>query len=158
MGVKSKREDKDQASIQSSITLYWKVTKHKKISNRREPRSQLNRWPQCCNKQTSQKAKTNTKKINKGSTALERSVIKILEGFNLFHSTCTSLQSGTSCVGLPYLYFSLRYFLSVSCSFPASIVISGRMRHLDGISAMALHSGPSSGRCQSNFEEKKAIS
>ena len=35
--------------------------------------------------------------------------------------------------------------------YPASIDISGRWQHLDGITAMALASGPSSGRCQLNF-------
>ena len=79
----SKKDGKDQESIQSSTTpdpgYQWEINKLTTRHHKREPRGQLfpSRWPQGINKQTRTKAQHTHKTeitwiIHKRSTALER--------------------------------------------------------------------------------------
>ena len=70
------------------------MTKHKKTSHKSESRGEPFpwRWPQGFKEQTRQYDKDKhekqmTKRIHKRSTTLERSVRKLMEGFNMFDGT-----------------------------------------------------------------------
>ena len=89
---KGNKEGKDQESIPSKTTPdsehhmgKWQIFKRKKASYTKEPRG--SRWPQGCKEQTRQHDRHETqitKRIHKRSTALERPVFFLLEGFNMF--------------------------------------------------------------------------
>ena len=77
-------------------TPYEKVTKtQENITYKRAKRSAVSQQVTAMLQETDSIAKTNTKhkKIHKRSTALERSVRKLLESLNMFHGTNLTLNS-----------------------------------------------------------------